>query len=227
MRFLKSIILAVFLMAISSNSFAISYKRFFQDVKFRTQAAIEKQEFTNPAAAGTADILSANAGNTSAAAASATTFVAQPDVPRNLVITPGGTTADVAACTINVVGTDFHDESINEDFAFLANASTATTGSKAFKTVTTVSFPAACEDSPFGATWSVGYGEKLGLKRCLAVAGDILFSTVAGAKEGTAPTMAADAANIEGNTADFNGTMNGSNDFILYFIQNFAQGCQP
>lgn len=192
-----------------------------QDLKLPSQKMVEKQAITNPAAAGTTQVLSASAGNTSAAAATVSTFVAQPDAPRNLVLTPGGTTADVAACSVVVNGTDILGNAISESFAFSANASTATTGSKAFKTVTSVVFPAACEDSPFGATWSMGYGEKLGVKRCMDNAGDIFFSLLNGAKEATAPTMAADASVVSLNTADYNGTMNGSNDFVLYFMQNF------
>ncbi len=205
---------------IPSESHAI-VRRMALDAKLPTQQMIEKQTFTNPAAAGTADVLSAHAGATSAAVATVTSFVAQPDVARNLVITPGGTTGDVEACTVVVAGTNYKDDAISENFAFLANASTATTGSKAFKTITSITFPANCESGSFAATWDVGYGEKLGLKNCMAQAGHILFSTVAGAKEATAPTMAASATAIESNTADFNGTMNGSNDFELFFIQNF------
>lgn len=199
-------------------------QRLSRDLKLPTQKMVERQLFTNPVVAGTTNLLSANAGNTSAAAASATTFVGQPELPRNLVMTPGGTTADVAACSVTVTGTSIAGRTITEDFAFAANASTATTGAKAFKTVTSVDFPAACEDSPFGATWSVGFGEKIGLKNCLAGPGHIFFSTLDSgsgfAKEGTAPTMVVDADEIEKNTADFNGTMNGSSDFELYFMQN-------
>ena len=207
------------------DAHAAPVKRFFQDAKLPTQQLVEKQTITDPAAAGSTNVLSANAGNTSTAAASATTFLAQPDVPRNLSITPGGTTADVAACTVTVTGTDYFGRTLSEGFAFLANASTATVGSKAFKTVSSVSFPANCEDSPFTATWSVGFGEKLGLKRCLANAGNVLMSTVAGAYESTRPTVAANVSQVSGNTADFNGTMNGSNDFEIFFFQNY--GCFP
>ena len=45
--------------------------------------------------------------------------ITDPPYPRNLVITPGGTTADVAACSITVAGTNIADEAISEDFAFL------------------------------------------------------------------------------------------------------------
>jgi hypothetical protein len=210
---------------VSTPAFALNYHRVFQDMKLPTQQMIEKQTIENPAAAGTTDVLSGHAGATSAAAATVTSFVAQPDVPRNLVITPGGTTTDVEECNVVVTGTNFFGQSITETFAFAANASSATTGSKAFKTVTSIAFPANCESGGFAATWSVGYGEKLGLKRCMDSAGHSVMSTVGGAYESTRATMAADADEIEKNTADFNGTMNGSNDFEIFFFQNFR--CLP
>ena len=185
------------------------------------QAVIETQNFGAPTAADTASIKSAYAGNTSAAANTLTSFLANPDVPRNLVITPGGTTADVAACTVVVNGTDYKNSSISENFAFSANASTATTGAKAFKTVTSVVFPANCEDSPFGATWSIGVGEKIGLKKCMDTAADWFHSSLDGTKEATAATITTSASTLSLNTADFNGTMNGSAVFRGYFIQNF------
>lgn len=217
---MKNILLVVLLFAFSVPAFC-AVKPYSSDAKFPSQKMVEAQAIVNPAAAGTTDILSANAGNTSAAAATVTTFVAQPDVPRNLVITPGTSTVDVAACTITVSGTNILNRSITEDFAFAGNASSATTGAKAFKTVTSIAFPANCEDGAFAATWSIGWGEKLGVKRCMDNAGDIFFSLLNGAKEATAPTMVIDNDEVEKNTADFNGTMNGSNDFVLYFMQNF------
>lgn len=218
MKKILAILIAV--LALTQATSAGNLKRYFQDAAFPTQRLVEKQTFTNPAAAGTADVLSENAGNTSAAAASVSTFVAQPDLPRNLVVTPGGTTADVAACDVTITGKNIYGSTISENYTFAANQTTAVTGSKAFRTVTSVSFPAACEDSPYGASWSVGYGEKIGLKNCLDNAGDIVKSLLNGAKEATEPTMAADNDEVEKNTADFNGTMNGSNDFVLYFMQN-------
>lgn len=193
----------------------------YRDIKPATQKMIEFQAIDNPGAASTSNILLNNAGNTSTAAVTVSTFLTQPDVARNLVITPGGTTNDVGSCSILVTGKDYLNNTITENFAFAANASSATTGNKAFKSITSIYFPANCEDTPFGATWSVGWGEKIGVKRCMNKAGHILFSTLNGAKEATAPTMAADASTVSLNTADFNGTMNGTNDFELLFIQNF------
>lgn len=191
------------------------------------QAMLEQQFFTNPAAAGTADIVSGHAGITTTADVSITSFVAQPDLPRNLSMTTAGTAADVGECTVTVSGTDFNSASISEEFTVTENTSVSAVGNKAFRTVTSISIPEECEASPYGVTWSVGYGEKLGLKNCLLNAGTWVFSTVAGAYESTRATIAASSSAVSGNTADFNGTMNGSNDFIGYFIQNWAASCFP
>jgi hypothetical protein len=211
------------LLAIAAD--ASNVKRYFQDARFPTQKMIEKQTVTDPAAAGSADVLSGHAGATSAAAVTVSTFVAQPDVPRNLVMTPGSTTADVGTCTVTISGKNINNQSITEDFAFVANTTLATTGAKAFKSISSVAFAASCEDSPYTATWSLGYGEKIGVKACLDNTGDIIKSLLNGAVEGTAPTMVVDVDEVEKNTADYNGSMNGSNDFTLYFMQN--NRCSP
>lgn len=208
------------LAALSAPAHAAIKPTYF-DLKPVSQKMVEYQLFTNLTVASSTAIVSAHAGPTSAAARTITSGFSQPDAPRNLTITPGATTASVAACTVTVSGTDYLNNSISEDFAFLDNASTATTGSKAFKTITSIAWAASCEDSPYDATWYIGVGEKIGLKNCLDQAGHILHSTLNGAKEATAPTMAVNASAVSSNTADFNGTMNGVNDFELFFMQNF------
>lgn len=217
---MNKLFLILMILFVSTPSFAW-VKRFYTDVKLPTQQMVEKQTFTAPAAAGTTDMLSGVDGPSSAAAATITSFVTQPDLPRNLVITPGGTTGDVEACVIVVTGTNIKDAVITENFTFLANASTAQTGSKAFKTVTSVFFPANCESGGFAATWSMGFGAKFGVNKCMDFAGNYFFTTLSGAKEATAPTTAADATHIESNTVNFNGTKNGSNNFEYFFIQNY------
>ena len=208
-------------LAIFSLQAEAAIKPIYQDIKLPTQKVVEYQAIANIAAASSNAVLTDSAGPTSASALVLSSGFSQPDVPRNLSVIPTATTADVGTCTVTIAGTDILNDAISENFAFAANASTATTGSKAFKTITSISFAAACEDSPFGARWSVGLGEKVGVKRCMDKAGHILFSTLNGAKEATAPTMAADASVVSLNTADYNGTMNGSNDFELFFFQNF------
>lgn len=221
---MKILISLLMIMTVAFNAEARA-KRMSSDMKLPTQQMLEKQTITNPAVAGSGDVLSAHAGATSAAAVTVSTFVAQPDVPRNLVMTPGSSTADVAACDIVITGTNIFDAAITETFTFANNASSATTGAKAFKTISSVAFPASCEDNTFGATWSIGYGEKLGLSRCMGVKGDLIRSIKDGTLEATQPTCVADDDEIEKNTCDVNGTMDASADWIFYFIQNFR--CQP
>jgi len=204
---------------------AAPVKRLAQDVKLPTQGVIEQQDFTNLLAASATRVLSGSAGATSAAIATITTFAAQPDSPRNITVIPTGTTGDVEACVVVVNGTNIFDAAISENFTFLADASTAQTGNKAFKTVTSVVFPANCESGGFAATWNVGIGEKIGLKRCMAETGAFIQSSLNGVYEATRATLAFSATAVEGNTADFSGTMNGTNDFKGYFVQNF--GCFP
>lgn len=201
-------------------------QRYFRDGKFPTQKMIEYQLFENVSIASDTNILNAHAGPTSASATTVTSFVAQPDLARTLWLTPNGSGGDIgAACSITVNGTNHFSESISETWAFTENSSSSRAGTYAFLTVSSVVFAANCEDGAFGTTWSLGYGDKLGIKRCMDQSGHFLFSTLAGSKEGTAPTLVVDANEVEKNTVDFAGTFTGSNDFELFFFQNY--GCVP
>lgn len=225
---MKLFILLIALMSsISVSASGFPYTRENRDLKLVSQKLIEYQLISNPNVASSVNMLSGQDGPDSAAASTVSTFLAQPDVPRNIVITPVGTTADVATCVAVLSGTDIHGQAITENFSFVANQATSATGTKAFATVTSLVFPALCEDTPFGATWNAGYSEKLGLKRCLAQDGHILFSTLDGAKEATAPTISSSSTVVSENTADFNGAMDGTSDFELMFIQNFRPSCFP
>ena len=143
-----------------------------------------------------------------------TEFLAQPPYPRNLIITPGGTTADVKAGSITVTGTNIKNEVISEDFAFLADASTATVGAKAFKTVTSVSIPA--QDGA-GATFDVGFGDKLGLP-FMADENTVIQVVVDGVIETTAPAVVFDVDEIEKNTVDLNSALDGSIVEIIFAL---------
>lgn len=189
-------------------------------MKLPTQKVLEFQEIDNAILADTNRVLTATATN-SASTTVVTSFVAQPDVARALTITPGGTTADVAAGSVVVAGTNYHDDAISESFVFAANASSATAGASAFKTVTSVTFHVQDGD---GATFTVGVGDVLGLKRCMD--GSFVMQTMFdNAKETTFPTIAYDVDEVEKNTVDINGTLDGAKDLDILFIQNFR--CLP
>jgi hypothetical protein len=220
---MKTLILTILMLCVCISAQAYVDPT-YRDFKPATQQMIEKQTITNAAPMGSADVLSAHAGNTSALAASATTFVAQPDVARNLIITAGGVTANLNACLVTVTGTDYLNKTFSEVFPMQAASAVPVVGKLAFKTVTSVSFPANCEATPFGVTWSIGYGDKIGVKRCMTSAGHVLFATAAGVYESTRPVVTV-GATIRGNVVKFNTALDSTTDFELFFIQNFS--CLP
>lgn len=136
------------------------------------------------------------------------------DYARNVTVTPGGTTADVGAGDIVVTGTNIDGEAITESIAIAANASTAVVGNKAFQTVTSVVFPA--QDGA-GATYTVGWGVKLGLGRCFPDEPLVMQARAAGTVESTAPTLAVNVAAVESNTISFD-TAPAANNLEAYLV---------
>ena len=220
---MKNLFLILSLTFSTASFAAIDVQR--RDLKLASQVLLEKQVITTPIVATANAVLTTNAGPTSAAALVISSFTAQPDVARNITITPTGTTTDVESCVVTVAGTNILGGSISDTITFAANASTVGATTKAFKTVSSVSFPADCESGGFAATWTIGVGDVLGLKRCMDKAGHVAFAVFDGAYETTRPTCLADADEVEKNTCDINGTLNGAKDVELYFIQNFR--CLP
>lgn len=219
------VVLTLLTVTIAQHAMAIPVQPYYQDIKLPTQAMIEHQTITTPIVATTNYVLTTNAGPTSTAAVTVTSFAHQPDVPRNITITPTGTTGDVEACAIVVSGTNIFDKAISETFTFSADASSAVVGAKAFKTVTSIVWPANCESGGFAATWIVGVGSKLGLKRCMDMAGDMAWTVLGGTKETTLGIGAADSTHIESNTVTPNGSMDGTKNVDAFFVQNYR--CFP
>jgi len=143
-----------------------------------------------------------------------TTAITNPDVPRVLVLTPGGTTANVTAVQCTIVGTGIDDKPLTEVApAFTAGQATAVTTVNAFKTVTSISQP-ACGAS---VTIAYGTGAKLGIPDALAKNG-VLNAFLATVKEGTAPTVTIDATTVSKNLVQLNSTLNGTAVEIHYYV---------
>lgn len=136
-----------------------------------------------------------------------TTGLTNPPCARNITATAGGTAGDIKAIQVVVVGTNINDEVITETLpAFTENTAGIVTGSKAFKTVTSVTIPA---HDGTGATTAIGFGDKLGLpyKRAhIPCLGSFLNNVL----EATAATIAASATAFESNTIDLNSALNGT-----------------
>lgn len=191
-----------------------------QDLKLPSQASLEHYKWAGPAL-GTSVYMSSPTPLVSGSPTTISVFSAQPDVPRNIVLTPAGTTA-IGAGTAVVSGLNIFGKAISENYTISANQSSASTGSKAFKSVSSVSFPAATGN---GSTVSVGVGSKLGLIRCLDDAGKYVFSEFGGAYDSTRGTQAISSTAVESNTFSSNSALNGSSAVDLYYIQNFR--CYP
>jgi hypothetical protein len=186
-----------------------------RNIRMPSQEVLNKLEVT-PLAADADAILDGRA--LAATAATVTSFLAQPDVARNLTVTTGGTTADVAAGNVVISGIGADGQAISETFALTANQNGATVGNKAFLRVTSIAVPVG--DSPFAGTIDVGFGTKIGLPKCLDGAGFFIKGLVDGAAL-TGETVAANATALESNTVIPDPAPNGARKFTLLFVQNF------
>jgi len=196
---------------------AFSVQRLPQDIKLPSQKVLEYEIISDLVALDDNGILDDNAGAGASASVTVSTFLAQPDYPRNIVVTPGGTTADVRAGDVTVNGTDAKGSAISETFSFLANASTVVVGAKAFKTVTSVVFP--LEDSPYGATWDVGWGDKIGLDKCLDSTAFVIKAFIGSTAETITTTASATVLSSNGFTPT--NVANGTRDYEILYIQNY------
>jgi hypothetical protein len=102
-----------------------------------------------------------------------------------------------------ITGTNMAGDVITETITF--DGTNTVEGNKAFKTVTKVDLPVAAGTE----TVNVGWGNKLGLPYKLDH-NTVLYAFLDNTLEGTAPTVAVDAANLEGNTIKLNSALAGA-----------------
>lgn len=135
------------------------------------------------------------------------TGITNPPFPRNLTATSGGTAADIKAGSVVVTGTNYKNEVIEETLpTFTVDSATTVVGNYAFKTVTSYIVPDMDGDA---ASVAIGFGDKIGLPFMLDN-NTVLFATLAGAREGTAPAVVADPDEIHKNTVDLSSALNGT-----------------
>lgn len=162
--------------------------------------------------AADADIILNDQATSNSAVTTVTTFLAQPDVPRTIVVTPGGTTADVPAGDVTLTGTNACGEVITEALTFLANATGAQTSTKAFKTLTSIAFPV--QDGA-AATYDVGVGAALGLAHVLYAAAQATVKTLDAAAESGSFSLNADVAKCLYTPS---GTLDGTKRLRLWYF---------
>lgn len=194
-------------------------KPFFKTVKrlvAKDLALVKRQVWLAPDAASATAVHAAITGSASAAT-TVTTAITNPDYARTLVVTPGGTTTDVAAGNVVIAGTDIDGNVISEDFAFTANQSTATDGTKAFKTVTSITIPT--QDGA-AATFAIGTLDALGLEQKLAE-DSVLHTIVDGTVEATRPTVVSNSTDKTKNTLNPATALNGSKNVVAVYYYPF------
>lgn len=145
-----------------------------------------------------------------------TSGLTDPDVPRVVTATAGGTSTDIAAIQVKVEGVNVWGQTLTETLpAFTVDTAGTVTGSKAFLTVTKVTIPA---HDGTGATTSVGVNEKLGLPVNLD-RDTLVASYVGGTKEGTRASLDFDADEVSKNLVDFSGDLDGSTDVVADYYK--------
>lgn len=166
----------------------------------------------SPAAASTTGVHAAVTDN--GAPQVITTGITQPSSPRAVTATAGGTAADVKAIQVIVAGTNAQGDAITETLpAFTVNTTGTVTGTKAFKTITSITIPA---HDGTGATTAIGTTEVLGLGYLLS-RNTVIAAFLAGVKEGTAPTVVTSATVLEANTVDLNSSLAGTEVLVDFY----------
>lgn len=134
----------------------LNYKNLYNNTFAYTDTSNEVN-----AASATA-ILAATAGATTVT--TVTAGLSDPDVPRALSVTPGGTAGDILDSHVTVHGTNVEGKVISEQFNTANGSTTVINGNKAFRTVTSVVIG---QMGSTGATFSVGTTNKLGVNHRL------------------------------------------------------------
>ena len=178
------------------------------------------------AAAGTTQLLAATPiGNTSA---NTLPITPNPDIPRNIVVTIGGTAASVPAGNVVLNGRNAEGAVISESLTLTAGSTQTLTGNKAFKIITSVTIPQA---TGTGATVSLGYGNKLGigLRNIPGMPVQVLVKQAgANGTETTEPagSSALSATVLENNTVTTTTAQDGIKAFRVYVL-NYKWAINP
>ena len=138
-----------------------------------------------------------------------TTGITNPDVPRNLSIV--GNEADIVGNVV-IVGTDLNNDALTETIAL--NGVTSVKGTKAFKTVTSITVPAR-QDADEAV--SVGVSDKVGLHHKLPYdTGWKVF--VDAVEESPTPPITASETVLASNVVDLDGLPDGSAIIDVYYV---------
>lgn len=171
------------------------------------------------------------AGTQKTVSTATSSSITQPDVPRALSVTPGGTTAEILDSVVEVFGTNVEGKPISERFRFANAASAVVNGTKAFRTVTRVVIDGQATANP---TFSVGTTNKIGVNHRLfnqnttvkvysATAVHDQGSTPTGLALQAQPTVVSNEKDIELNVVTPATTPDGTTFYVIcYTFDNWS-----
>ena len=118
--------------------------------------------------------------------------------------------------TLAIVGTDIAGNALSETISPTANSTKETLN--AFKTVTSITGAGWVRDGAGGTedTIKIGTSEAIGLPDKLSDGAQVLFVSLAGVKEATAPAVTVDSATLAKNTVNLDSALNGTAVKIYY-----------
>ena len=149
--------------------------------------------------------------------------ITQPDVPRVLAITPGGTAADIGNGVVIITGHNVEGATITDTFQLVDASTTQIVGAKAFKSVSSIYIP-KCEGT--AATFTVDTTDRLGLNHRLFTNNTtvkVVHNTAVGTIDNgvieAAPTINdSDDQYVEKNIVSPIVTPNGTYTYTFYYI---------
>lgn len=168
--------------------------------------------YDNPAAPGTTDIVdTVNLTNV------AFTVAAQPDVPRNMVVTVVDTTGSITVGTLTIVGVDVNGQGVTETFDCSGGAGTYT-GNVPFAKVTSVTASGFATLGGSGdETIAVGSGGKLGLPTMLGGSVESVYKACVDGADEAVGTVSTTYGTITPTTA-----ANGTRDFDFWYRAKYV-----
>lgn len=135
-------------------------------------------------------------------------YLAQPDVPRNIIVTMNTSTT----CAMKLTGTDIAGVAQTENLTWSAETGSKAS-TKAFKTVTRID----AYTSTNTAQGVIGTGDLLGLNTKLPY-NTVLFCTLNNVREGTAPAVTTSSTTLGLNTIDTNSAPGGYVTLVYYAV---------
>lgn len=138
-------------------------------------------------------------------------FIAQPDVPRNIIATWNATTSG----SLKLTGTDISGAAITENLTVSSGTTAAST--KAFKTVTRIDADLTTGET--AKTVKVGTGNLLGLNEYLGTYDQVSDTYVNAVLESTAAAVTKSSTVLSQNTVDTASAPGGYTTLVYYMLK--------